>query len=577
MEWESESLPDWNLLPASNLQQIFQTLEICDVENCLSVCKNWYDEANFYLKDKVILCIRKSMNIEHVKACKRRFQLLKIKQRDDFNMLEILEALRQRKLTKTDPILETFIKYEDFPTLSKMLHLVGKDSKKLTLSNALPNRRALYNEELKLKPEFAYLGYGLLSSVEALSIEGFDNSTLLNIYHCFGNLRSLAIFMYASRFPHISDKLLKDFIHMNPYLTTLDLRSSDFILGTKKVFFDVKSVLKFVNIKNLKTLHLNAIYYEQDIKDISKHLKHLDVITIRYVTDDVLNPKNLRELLNISNLTMKNLEILSLNLNESYYDEEHWKVTWENEKNLQITEIFIHDSFILEEEVLILFTKCFPNVKSFGNMSLSSPSFTLFVEMSRNWPHLKSLTVGFLESSLLESIGDDVCDFKSLQYLNFENVDNNKTMCMFFTHLKAKKLRTLEIDFTNSTEFEELTGEYFKTISDAFPNVRSLVLRAPEQIHNVKTSILGKFPKLNSLYVTDDHPSEEAVTDFFESILKTRNGEMTIRVGSMKYLGSFDNFCKDNGALTVFKNGKLRKIVIRNKKIFFCSFWGGTF
>lgn len=107
----------WSTLPAHNLQLVFKSLDIFDVEKCLLVCKHWFDEANFYLKDKIFFLSGMVSNFEDCNNIKRRFQNVKI-----HGDPEIIEALlNQRNMKEEDSILEARIWYCDYPNLSRML------------------------------------------------------------------------------------------------------------------------------------------------------------------------------------------------------------------------------------------------------------------------------------------------------------------------------------------------------------------------------------------------------------------------------------------------------------------------
>lgn len=573
----SESATNWAYLPAKNLHNIFANLELPDINNCFLMCKNWYDEANFFFKDKLWFCSINVEDIENVQQSQRRFQCLKIshsEQKEEFSdilrAVDILEALWLRKLKTTDPILEAIVQYENYPTLSKITQFLGKRLKKLTLINNVFNTpgqaaRKSHRSFAGCPGTYANLKYEGLSSVEELSIHEFDHS-VLNISRKFGSLRSLKLIIYHDH-RNVAEDVMREFIDLNP-LEVLDVSKAEFFIGLNGDNLDVQKLLSFENSKNLKELHLREIRSVEDIEHLSTNFRNLKVITTREIADTVFHP----------NLVDRMFE-LGIDVNKcfigysTYENYSIYKETWANARNLKITKLFLNEISI-EEDVLILFTKCFPNVKSFTCMRMEPFSLALLLAMSKNWLNLQSIT--FSIEQFQQSDTDEICVFPELTKIEFYEFGGDEEMLQFFKHFRAENLVTVSLDFVNYFQSDK---EIFKLFSGNCPNIKFLQFDGPPYENQVMETMLCNFLNLEVFtvfcrfnYQWSSHSKinpEIVMIDVLKDVVKYRKTKLEIRFKTTRYLGSFTEFCNENEAITCFEDGQLKKIMIDDKVIIF--------
>lgn len=574
-----ESIPNWELLPAKNLQSIFMYLNFFDVERCLQVCHRWYSESNFYLKDKFWLKISKVKKLKDFKATKRRFQFLRIDQEKENDKLlhTILSFLTQLKLT--DPILETYIQFDDYLKLSRILKLIhGNHVKTLTLHWM---QTKLFNSIF-----LELLDYGCLISVEHLTIEQLDD-TFLNISTSFGKLKSLKLetFHASNLFVEFEDievpisvVLLQNFINLNP-LTTLNLENAMIsVLSEDRQFsLDVQSLLSFRNVNNLKRLHLNSINSEQDIQCITKHYNHLDLVRVLHFRETLFRPNYVNEMFRIPNLSFDYIQFkTSTDFNRNTL---FWEDTWSNTTNLKVTHLHISLDIWLKEKCLQVFSKSFPNMKSFECLNVcESVSVSLFSEMAKSWTKLESLYIGF-EDKLLPSRSNEIINFQKLRTCCFENlfIEREETL-QLFSLFKTVNLRTMILDCEFGFGKASFIDKIFEHLSENCPNIAKFELKG--LIENpVTNSLLNNFPnlgELNTVFLDDpeDHPeAADMITDMLEIIMKKREKNMNkiaIRTNFRLENFDFESFCKEHGAITDYKDHKLRRILIKNIEIIFC-------
>lgn len=584
---DNEDSSSWSMLPAKNLQDIFKHLHIYDVEKCLQVCRSWYNEANYYLKDKFWFSIAKVKSFEDFKKNLRRFQFLLIiqdKGKGRLKMLEkILRCIRQRRVS--DQILDIRIEFHDYPSLSKILQqLQEKHVKTLTLLNAgrkwcKLNSRTRYLNGLKL--EFRGLDYGCLLSVETLWVIYWDNS-LLNISQSFGSLKSLK-FSNAEphrRFSHgeerISIDLLRDFIDLNP-LTTLDLEEAKFVLAlatdtvTIRVRdFNVESLLSFENVKNLRTLRLRTVENVEEIEVLLQHFEHLEVIKIMDVFEPVFIPCHVDQLLSAG--FQGSIGLYSF----EYFNDDVWRHSWTNIKNLNITHLDF--SCELSEECLKVFIKSFPNIKSFiceyVNKSTDGFSSTsLFTEISNNWTRLESLAICFL-SDFFSPSSNEIVDFRNLSSFELKHPSGSY---VGFQRFSAVNLKNFIFDAVFFHDFNEQDEQLFKLLGEKCPNIERVEIRGAIR-NEIISCTLRSFTCLTELHL---HFNYEIKVSNSEEILKIinvleilseRNGILKkIVIESFLYLKNpyFDEFFKSSGAIAEYKNGILKRILISDLEIFF--------
>lgn len=574
METEMESIPNWELLPARNLQKIFLNLNFFDVEKCLQVCKRWYSEANFYLKDKFWLRISKIKKIKDFTATKRRFQFLRIDQEgENDKLLRVLTFLRQRKLL--DPILGTYIQFDDYPELSRILKLIhGNHVKTLTLRWTQKNSY----DSIFLQ----FLDYGSLYLVEHLTIEQLDD-TFLNISTSFGKLKSLKLETLTSNYfeefeylaEQISFELLQNFLNLNP-LTTLNLENATISVLSEdgSLPLDVQSLLRFENVMNLKWLHLNIIS-EQDFQLIAKHLKHLEMVRVLHFRETLFRPNYITEMFRIPNLAFDSIQFKT----SSDFDRNNifWHDTWANARNLRVTHMHIGLDIWIEQKCLRIFTKSFPNMKSFKCLNLrESASVPLFSEMSKSWTKLESLCIGF-EDKLLPSSTNEIINFQKLTTCCFVNLFIDNETLQLFTLFKAVNLKAMILDCESGFGRAPLIDNILEHMSGNCPNVAKFELKG--LIENpVTNSLSNNFPnlgELNTVFLDDpeNHPEcADMITNMLERIFRKRKEKMnkiTIRANFALENSDFDFFCKKYKAITDYKDEKLKRIVIHDLEILF--------
>lgn len=575
---DMETPTNWEHLPAKNLHNIFENFDFPDVMNCFLICKNWYHEANFYFKDKLWFSTNNVETIKDVEKSKRSFQCLRVfhdevKEEclDILKASDILEALISRKLKPTDPISEAFIEFGNYPALSKIIKLLGKQLKILTLrSDTYATRpgqcaRKSFRYSAGLPRSYANLDYGCLSSVEKLSIERFEN-TFLNISRHFGNLRSLTLSSDKMNIERVSEDLLREFIDLNPLLTTLNLKEAPFFVDDKDEF-NVQVLLHFENSKHLEELYLNKITSVEDLDCLSMHFQNLKVIQSEQIADTIFHPVNVDRMfklgIDVNHCSIKYTSDLSPSL---------YKESWFNSRNERITRLNMFEVSI-EEDVLIVLTKCFPNMKSFICINLESPSLLLFSEMSKNWLKLEYLYIG-IHGTFEKSSVDEICDFQNLKKLNFDMTYGPLIMNQFFTYFVAENLKAVSFDFYYTCGI--LDNHNFTSFSQNCPNVRCLKFDGPPHEKQLMESILSNFPNLHTLNILcrfdcldEGVTAEMALEGVLQDILSFRKTKLEVKITTSRYLGSFDKFCNENEAMTEFKKGQLKQIRVQGKIITF--------
>lgn len=588
---EAESLPNWEFLPAKNLQDIFRNLQTCDAHRCLQVCKNWYNEGNFFLKDKLWFSIAKVKSVEDLQASKRRFQFLKIYQAvetDDLNHLAKNFRCWQGKAS--DTILETYIEYDDYPSLSIILNILnGKHVKILTLHHF----KRTETIECRVRNAFGLLGlydfldYGCLSSVEQLSVVYLDNS-LLNLSKSFGHLRSLTLKTmnhtsdmeeYPDSIETISEELLKNLIDLNPIIALNLEKAAMFIVSgflfsdnPTRIPFTVQSLLSFENVKNLKALHLNIVKTAGDIEVLAKHFKHLEMIRIRYFYDKLFHPSYVNRISNLPNFAIENA-FRFYNSSGFDFNNNIFRDSWTNHRSFNVTHMYLSADFIIRVDTCRVFFKALPNMKSFKCWFVVDPvDISWFCEMSKSWPKLQSLSIGF-DSEFLASTKNEVINFPNLTTLCLDCISIMEGTLQFFTLLKAVNLKCMMLDPYHNFGDLDLVEKIFEQLSGNCPSIRRFELRGTFDMQ-VLSFLLSNLLNLRELNINsfDVDDSEEApvmITDILEVLLKIGSEMLSrITVTTDFRLENLEGFCETNRAITDFKDGKLRRILIQNKEIF---------
>lgn len=574
---ERDNESTWELLPAKNLQHIFKNLHIIDVEKCLEVCRHWFNEANFYLKDKFWLSVEKVSSAQDFVASKRRFQfLLVIQDKESTSKLEmILDFLRHRKTE--DQILMTQIVYNDYRSLSRILQVLHeKHVKKLTLVNKTRKHHSSRNcQRLELK--FQRLDYGCLSSVENLTVVNCEKS-LLNISRSFGNLKILKLnnceFPGFEQGEYVSRDLLRNFINWNP-LKELYLEDASFILTDdlgNESYFEVENLLSFENVKNLQILHLRTLTSDRDIEVLSTHFEPKRTVVINNIPALLLLPGCINRLMQIPNVICKGyVDCCS----SEFFDYRIWWDSWTNSRNLNITKLGL---CLVYEDCIRVFMKCFPNLKFFDCFLICQDiQTTIFSEMSKKWPQLESLFVGFFRY-LLPSGRNEFFDFPNLTNFGINQCPTNKEgLIELMTYLRAVNLKAGSFKISFRFSYDE---EVYQSFIDNFSKIGCLkfIVSVEFDWQLIKKYKSRWFAKSDQtfVYCFYDHSKTISASKVNEEILK-----FLIAIFSRKWLKAPENqpldfeqstlerFSQDIGAVTEFKNGVPRRMLLSKMDILF--------
>lgn len=542
-------LVTWSLLPAHNLQLVFANLEIIDVEKCCLVSRHWKDEANFYLKDKVCFYPSRVESIEDVIASRKRFQKISINLNyiREAKIIDILETIKQRDMKEVDAILEADIQYFNYLSLSKVLQCLGKQIKSLTLFNWLVKDKS---ESIFKEGSRQQYDYGCLTSVEELKISAsvFDHG-LLDLARNFGNLRYLKLSngLWTTN-DFLTTSLLQDFIALNPFLEYLDITSME--NQNTELSVPVKALSSFENTRNLKTLRL-TISCDQDFEDISENFQHLEVLYMYGVQDINFNSNYIRKV-----FQMPNLKNITLDLVNTFEE------TFSNMKNFKIMHLTLVGGDI-DDNTMIACIKCLPNIKSFHDRYISSPSFK---EMSNSWKHLQILNLSFDESSFQQSNVSEFGYFENLVDLTL--TQNEETSMMpLFDFVKAINLKylTLHVKVTCKQNRNELL-RVFSSLSRNFPKLEFLSIFGGEE---VTTALVPNLPATVRTLVVQ-FEERGTLYNILQSILNKKTKHIKIFINS-QFIPGVNDFSNGIG-FTEFRRGLLKRILVHNKEILFESF-----
>lgn len=538
---------NWNALPANNLHQIFQYCEVFDVEKCLFVCKNWYDEADYFLKDKVWFVADYVKNIHDVMLSRRRFEMVHVKLDDIENTeLDVFLALKRRNL-KNSTIKEAIISYKEYKSLSEVLKLLGKHLKKLTLKNNA-------DESISAPLDFADL-----SSVEELSIENIE-ANLYFISQKFKNLKCLKLFpkYFDQMFPI---NLIQDFLVGNPSLRNLALNNQ---LPDKDI---VSVLLPHETSRNLKELKLGYIYYNKAFAEIANNFNNLEVLEIGFMSSEI-QPKFVKNL-----FEMTSLKKLALGgRRETSFWEELFSIT---PKNLQITNLAFNRSFI-EESTLISVINCFPNVRSFECKYLQTHSMRMFREMAQKWRQLRYLNLCFAAFSWPgETNSREPCEFENLTRLDLSAMTFHYPE--FVSCFKAPNLKYLHLDEVITVYKPHKLVPNLNMLGENCPNIRRFDLTGEHlEVNAVKFFPLC-FKNLKTFYVlgqfTNPVMIESEIIKIFVGYMRKNirilfdERKCDFAMNEFGYPLVVNHVCRDG--VVEFRHGIIKRILCKGKEILF--------
>lgn len=539
----------WNALPASNLQQIFQYCEVFDVEKCLFVCKNWYNEADYFLRNKVVFVAANVKNIQDVLLSQRRFEIVHAQLHDDIENIEVdvFKALNRRTVKNT--IKEALIFYKDYKSLSEVLKLLGKHLKMLTLKNNA-------DESISAPLDFADL-----PSVEYLSITTIG-ANLSFFSQKFKNLKFLKLFPKNSDvFPK---NLIQDFLIGNPSLESLVLYNQ---LRDKDI---VSVLLPHETARNLRELKLGYIEHSKSFEEIAKNFNNLESLEIGLMSSEI-QPRFVKKL-----FEMPSLEQITLSgPRETLFWEELFSIT---PKNLKITKLALNGNFI-EESTLISVIDCLPNIRSFKCQYLKTYSLKLLREMAKKWKHLQYLKLSFSAFSLpKETNSNEPCEFENLTRLELSAM--NFHYPEFVTCFKAPNLKYLHLDEVECAYKPQKLVPNLNIFGENCPNIRRFDLTGRSiEVNAVKFFPLC-FKNLKTFYVLGQFTNRTSVKIFYE-IIKIFVGYMrkNIRIlfdqsksqfliNKFGYPRIVDHVCREDGIVD-FKDEVIKRILCKDKEILF--------
>ncbi|KAL5293030.1 hypothetical protein ACFFRR_011659 [Megaselia abdita] len=529
---------NWSILPNQNLQSIFQYFSVIEAKSLSLVCRNWRTEVDFYLKDKIWLCVDRVTDLEYLAKSVRRFESLKIPFLNPYceYILKVIRTLNERKLRYVNAVKEAHVSYEDSKELLNLLKTVNRDGTLSTLHLNLDQP-----EFLDLPETNADLNDNFLRSVETLNIESVsENFHLISKY--FRNLKTLEIKDVENE---LDLKLVKTLLNANLALQNFTIKGYTFDVNTFDLLRHHKHLKKVkVNIDGIEDIYL---------KNYTSHLDSLDFEVCKLLDDDFRIIRNIRE-----------LKELSMSFHHDLVSEHSIKELW-RKKNLssltvdtkcwfsmdfkapQLTSLVLNkmsiDNYFME-----VLTKSTPNMKTFKLLDtvFFKMSFRVIQEMADNWKSLEHLDLDLLQN--LQSMEEE----KRLKYEPsmtppFEKLQTLVMGCRvvttpkeIFHNLKAPNLKELCLWFgLTMIEVEiELTtiNNYILEITKNTPNIESLELRDIRS--ETVVQLCRELGKLKSLYL--DVPSPLATV---KDVLENSSSVNSLRINNCSEVTYFpDDF-----------------------------------
>lgn len=475
--------PNWTTLPSDIIQEILNNLDVCDVQCFTEACKKFYVEGDYFLKDKIWLCIDKIDSLKSVKLCKRRFEHLKANKISATD-IRIVKALMKRDIKFGNRITTAFIRFDNLNRLISVIDEFGENLKTLTLHNQTSNmnkrKRSLKSED---NPET--ITSKNLDKVEHLKMDSVNNN-IIPISTSFKNLRNLELFSVTS------DRVVENLVMSNPFLERLSMK---YITHFKK------DSLMFENMRSLKSFFTHDELFARAITKQNLPLESLDISCV--LSDEIC--LNIRENFgNLRNLTIRASESSSISERglsniwrirelksfkfKGQFSSDVWLQSFKT-KNISMNFLSLQGKG-LAEEIILSCIKNLPNVQHFDAFDIMAPSFRFIQEIAENWKNLNSLGLSLVDEMsfgrLLKYKPWKTPPFAKLENLrlrsNFEAPTHN-----FFKYFKAPNLKELTFDLSAVADSEENAilnnlRKLTKLIYRNSPDVE--IFLDTEQLHN---------------------------------------------------------------------------------------------
>lgn len=455
----------WSSLPSQNFQNILKNLLYSDVNNLLLVCRSWFIECDYFLKDKTVLLINRIPNPEEVSRSQRRFECVHVNNSNELST-EIINCLTRRDVKYATKIVKAYIKYASYEDLHSILNSIGKELRILHLKNNVKSSSDLRFPTLEL--------------VEELKIECLDQS-IETIAPFFSNLKVLDI---QADYKRVTQSLIKVFLERNQKLERfycneiwVTFEGEPIFQGNKqlRILKTDNSELSTVAFKS--SLPLEEFesdcgnFSDDDLRLLRQNFMHLETL---FLFEDVreFTERGLSEIWTFPKL--KTLRLMSFRLSNVF-----WKNSLFKSQNPELTSlslIYVH----LNDELMAMCTKSTPNVKKFEANKWDFTSFRSIQEMAENWKKLETLSCITLNDMSFECdrLKCPLVDTPVFENLKTFNLTSNfkQEILTLLKHLKAPNLKSgiLEICFWNELQ---MFGEAVELFSERFVQVEVLEIR----------------------------------------------------------------------------------------------------
>lgn len=474
---------NWKLLPSEVVQLILQYLDVDDAQNVLTTCKEWYSEADYYLKDKVWLCINKTDSLKDMKSCKRRFEHTKTNKVSPTD-LRLIKALTRRDVKYANKITTAFIRYDNLSRLVVTVEEIGNHLNSLTLHNQCSNfnkrKRSIADGK-----DVDNIGTKNFCSVQELRIDCLNNS-ILPISKSFVNLKYLELFSVTS------EQALENFIMSNPCLEHLNMKYITFHNKESFMFQNLGNLRKFIThdenfaltiVKqklSLHTLDITCMFSDEICSNIRNNFIDIKELNVRATASSFYTEKGLNDILKISNLTSFSYK--------GRFCPEAWTQSFKA-PNTSITKLALEGRNLVED-IVIACIQNLPNITNFEVYDISAPSFRYIQEMAENFKQLEFLGVSLVEEM---SFGR-LLKFKPWKTPAFEKLTELKLRSnfesptdLFFKYFKAPALVDISFDLSACSDSNEVTfitnmRKVMKLILRNSPNAE--IILDTEQLQN---------------------------------------------------------------------------------------------
>lgn len=504
---------NWANLPSDALQQIFKSMPTSRVKFLPLVCKNWYFEADYYLKDKIWLYIERIDDIGVLKRSGRHFQnirITRVSNTSSRHCLPILAQLKTRKTFYDNKIENVHLAFEKFHLLLKVLVALGpiKYLHLINLSDFWKHEDIEDDQDLTA-----------LSSVNTLKIYNFYALNFKHILKHFQNLKSLylngVIFELDIEGPFTArSSVLKNLLMDNKHIEELYLNSyyeyntdyepMDFIKTLpklRKFNTNIEGMIAPVLNNNLDLEFLDIPSgdqrFHENMKVVSETFPHLQELHLDggCFSECLSEGKGLSDIWKLPKL--KHLNLQRFNVSNEFFFNSCFKFPNSNLTTLQF------DNFEIDDDFMIMCTKSTPNIEAV-KLSLSPyAKFALFTKMAENWKHLKSIEVDLMLKWFKIEKRSKPAVFTKLRTLIF-NSNIFLLPANFFQYFKAPRLQNLSANFAIvNCGFEYHSYDLIASLSKNSPEIKDVSCKMVED--NLSVSVVKfmckQFRSLESLTI----------------------------------------------------------------------------